>query len=75
MQSTLDRLKPGDEGVVAQLQGDPEVIERLMEMGLVTGTPLKILKYAPLGDPIEIVIRGYHLTLRRAEATGVIVEI
>ncbi len=75
MQTTLDVLKPGDEAVVARLDGAPEVIERLMEMGLVAGTPLKLLKFAPLGDPLEIVMRGYHLTLRRAEAAGVIVEI
>ena len=75
MQTTLDVLKPGDEAVVVQLEGEPEVIERLMEMGLVAGTPLKLLKYAPLGDPLEIVMRGYHFTLRRAEAAGVIVEL
>ncbi len=45
-----------------------------MEMGLVVGTPLKVLKFAPLGDPMEIVIRGYHLTMRRSEAVGVLVE-
>ena len=75
MQTTLDALKPGDEATVTRLEGAPEVIERFMEMGLVVGTPLKLLKYAPLGDPLEIVMRGYHLTLRRAEAVGVIVEL
>jgi Fe2+ transport system protein FeoA len=75
MQTTLDTLKPGDEAVVARLEGAAETVERLMEMGLVAGTPLKLVKYAPLGDPLEIVMRGYHLTLRRAEAAGVIVEL
>jgi ferrous iron transport protein A len=75
MQTTLDTLKPGDEAVVARLEGASETVERLMEMGLVAGTPLKLVKYAPLGDPLEIVMRGYHLTLRRAEAAGVIVEL
>lgn len=74
MQTTLDTLKPGDEAVVRQLQGEPDVAERLMEMGLIVGTPLKVVKFAPLGDPLEIVMRGYHLTLRRAEAAGVVVE-
>ena len=75
MQTTLNTLKPGDEAVVARLEGTSETIERLMEMGLVAGTPLKLVKYAPLGDPLEIVMRGYHLTLRRAEAAGVVVEL
>ena len=75
MQTTLDALKPGDEALVMRLEGAPEVIERLMEMGLVAGTPLKLLKHAPLGDPLEIVMRGYHFTLRRAEAAGIIVDL
>ena len=74
-QTTLDQLKPGDQAKVIAIQGEPETAERLMEMGLVVGTPLKVLKFAPLGDPIEIVIRGYHLTMRRSEASGVLVEI
>ena len=75
MQTTLNSLKPGDEAVVARLEGTSQTVERLMEMGLVAGTPLKLVKYAPLGDPLEIVMRGYHLTLRRAEAAGVIVDL
>ncbi|MBV9867464.1 MAG: ferrous iron transport protein A [Abitibacteriaceae bacterium] len=75
MSQTLDTLKPGDEAVVLELQGDPETTERLMEMGLIAGTALKVLKYAPLGDPIEILMRGYHLTLRKAEAAGITVEL
>ena len=73
-QTTLDQLKPGDQAKVIAIHGEPETAERLMEMGLVVGTPLKVLKFAPLGDPIEIVIRGYHLTMRRSEAVGVLVE-
>jgi ferrous iron transport protein A len=75
METTLNTLKPGDEAVVARLEGTSQTVERLMEMGLVAGTPLKLVKYAPLGDPLEIVMRGYHLTLRRAEAAGVIVDL
>ena len=74
-QTTLDQLKPGAQAKVVRLQGEPEIVERLMEMGLIAGTPLKVLKFAPLGDPMEIVMRGYHLTLRRAEAAGILVEI
>lgn len=74
MSRTLDSLKPGDEAVVRSLDGEPEAFGRLMEMGLLPGTPVKVVRYAPLGDPIEIVIRGYHLSLRRAEAAGIVVE-
>jgi ferrous iron transport protein A len=45
-----------------------------MEMGLLPGTPIQVVRYAPLGDPIEIMLRGYHLSLRRAEAVGIVVE-
>ena len=45
-----------------------------MEMGLLPGTPIKVVRFAPLRDPIEIVIRGYHLSLRRAEAAAIVVE-
>ena len=71
MNTTLDALRPGDEAVVSEVDGDPEVVGRLMEMGLLPGTPLKMVRFAPLGDPIEIEARGYHLTLRRAEAAGI----
>lgn len=75
MLTTLDTLQPNDEGVVARLEGDPEATLRLMEMGLIAGTRVKVLRFAPLGDPIEIVMRGYHLTLRRTEAAGVVVDV
>lgn len=74
MKTTLDTLKPGDEATVTHLDGEPEHVSRLMEMGVLPGTPIKLVRFAPLGDPIEISARGYHLTLRRAEAAGVQVE-
>jgi ferrous iron transport protein A len=74
MSRTLDSLKPGDEAVVRSLDGEPEAFGRLMEMGLLPGTQVKVVRFAPLGDPIEIVIRGYHLSLRRSEAAGIVVE-
>ena len=75
MQTTLDTLKPGDYATVTELHGDPETVERLMEMGLVAGTTLRVLKFAPMGDPVEIVMRGYHFTLRCHEAAGIRVEV
>lgn len=75
MLRTLDSLKPGDEGVVTNLDCEPEAAQRLMEMGLLPGTPIKVVRYAPLGDPIEILMRGYHLSLRKAEASGIQIQI
>ena len=71
---TLADLKPGQSARVLEIRGDDEDADRLMEMGLVEGTPLQVVRFAPLGDPIEIAARGYHLTLRKAEATNVVVE-
>ena len=71
---TLDQLKAGEKARVLELTGDDEAAERLMEMGLVEGTMLAVVRFAPLGDPMEIAARGYHLTLRKVEAAGVVVE-
>ena len=71
---TLDQLQPGERATIVEIGGDDKAADRLMEMGLVEGTPLQVIRFAPLGDPIEIEIRGYHLTLRRAEAAQVVVE-
>lgn len=71
---SLDQLKPGEAGVISTLSGDEDVLLRLMEMGLVEGTPITMVRYAPMGDPIEITARGYHLSIRRAEAAGVLLQ-
>lgn len=71
---TLADLKPGERARVLEINGDDEAADRLLEMGLVEDTPLQLIKFAPLGDPIEIMVRGYHLTLRKIEAANVIVE-
>jgi ferrous iron transport protein A len=47
---------------------------RLMEMGLLVGTPVELVRFAPLGDPVEIKVRGYHLTLRKHEAEQILVQ-
>jgi ferrous iron transport protein A len=64
---TLDQLKPGERGVVTGWTAS-EPPTRLLEMGLLQGTQLEILRLAPLGDPIDIRIRGYRLSLRKHEA-------
>ena len=64
----LARLAPGERGVIARLGGDPAIARRLMELGLVPGTLVEMVRRAPLGDPIELSVRGVHLSLRRSEA-------
>jgi ferrous iron transport protein A len=66
--SSLAELAVGQSARVAQVEGVGEISIRLMEMGLVPGTELRVLGVAPLGDPLEIEIRGYRLSLRKSEA-------
>ena len=71
---TLSSLSPGSAGVVTAIHIPVERRARLMEMGLLVGTPVELVRFAPLGDPVEIKVRGYHLTLRRHEADLVLVQ-
>ena len=64
----LDRLAPGERGIIARLDCDPAIARRLMELGLVPGTPVEVVRRAPLGDPLELAARGVRLSLRRSEA-------
>jgi ferrous iron transport protein A len=70
----LSELPIGASAVVRESPRTGGAFVRLREMGLVSGTPLKLVRIAPLGDPIEIVLRGYHLSLRKSEAEHVLVE-
>lgn len=69
----LDALPYGVEARVTAVTGEGAVARRLMEMGVVPGAPVRVIKSAPLGDPIEVRVRGYHLALRRAEAQTIAV--
>jgi ferrous iron transport protein A len=71
---TLKDLKPGQEGVVTSIGEKGPVRKRIMDMGVTPGAMVKVIKVAPLGDPIEINIRGYELSLRKSEAGQIIVE-
>ena len=64
----LDRLPAGRSGQILTVGGEPSIARRLMELGLVPGTDIQLLRLAPLGDPIEVAVRGVHLSLRRSEA-------
>lgn len=68
---TLGALPLGQKGRVAGFDLGPERRQRLLEMGLTVGAEFEIVRFAPLGDPIEIKLRGYHLSLRRADAAGI----
>lgn len=65
---SLDSLPAGVEARVLAVGGSGPVARRLMEMGVVPGVPVRVIKAAPLGDPLEVRVRSYHLALRRSEA-------
>lgn len=75
MIKTLDKLKQGEHGVITVFKGKGEVRKHLMEMGLVRGSDIKVERVAPLGDPIEVKIKGYSLSLRKEDAKKVEIEI
>jgi ferrous iron transport protein A len=68
---SLDALEAGRHARVAAVRGTGAVARRLMEMGVVPGAPVRVIKAAPLGDPLEVRVRNYHLALRRSEAQTV----
>ena len=70
----LSSLSVGKAATVAEIKVAPEKRARLMEMGLLVGTPVELVRFAPLGDPVEIKVRGYHLTLRKHEADQILVR-
>lgn len=72
--TTLDRQAPGFQGVVLRVAGSGPIRRRLMEMGVTAGTEIEFERVAPLGDPLEVKVRGYHLSLRKEEAAKVHVE-
>lgn len=65
---TLKDAKVGDTVTVARLHGEGPVKRRIMDMGITKGTVLKVQKVAPLGDPMELTVRGYELSVRKADA-------
>jgi ferrous iron transport protein A len=69
--TTLDQLRPGQHGRVLALEGEDALVQRLYEMGLLEGETVEVIGVAPLGDPIEIRLRDYRLSLRRREAARI----
>ncbi|WP_005037035.1 FeoA family protein [Holophaga foetida] len=70
----LSDLKAGDRARVTSIQAEPAIRQRLQEMGLTRGETLVLEKVAPLGDPMELLVRSYHLSLRREEGACIFVE-
>jgi len=70
----LTSLPLGGRAIVVEINLPPESRPRLMEMGLLVGTPVELVRFAPLGDPVDIKVRGYHLTLRKHEAEQILVQ-
>ena len=64
----LTSVQVGCNATVAEIRVAPEQRARLLEMGLLVGTPVELIRFAPLGDPVEIKVRGYHLSLRKVDA-------
>ena len=72
--SHLANLAVGNRARIARVTGNDEIALRLMEMGLTPGVDVELLGTAPLGDPLEIEVRGYHLSVRKSEAIRVEIE-
>ncbi len=66
--TTLDQLLPGQRARVKKVGGEGAVRRRLMDMGVTNGVEITPVKVSPLGDPVEYIVRGYHLSLRKSEA-------
>jgi len=71
---TLKETKPGETVRVAKINGAGPIKRRIMEMGITKGVEVHVRKVAPLGDPIEVTVRGYELSLRKADAESIEVE-
>ena len=71
----LNELKPREKGKIVKVSGGGKIGRRLLDMGLVSGSEVEMERVAPLGDPVEVKIKGYHLSLRREEAINIRVEV
>ena len=75
MFKTLDAFAVGEHGVVKTVVGEGKIKRRLFDMGLTPGAEVLLRKKAPLGDPLEVTVRGYELTLRKTEASCINMEV
>ena len=75
MEKYLNEFSIGESGVVSKITAEGKIKRRLFDMGVTPGAAVTLKKVAPLGDPIQVLIRGYDLTLRRDEASKVLMEV
>jgi len=75
MLKRLDEFKIGETGLIKKVEGEGRLRRRLFDMGVTPGATVYLRKKAPLGDPLEVTIRGYELTLRKSEAQSVLLEV
>ena len=75
MTKYLNEFKINEQGIVKKIEAEGKIKRRLFDMGVTPGTEIVLKKLAPLGDPIEVTIRGYELTLRKDEANKVLMEV
>jgi ferrous iron transport protein A len=75
MVKTLDQLRPGEAGMVTRVTGTGPVKRRIVDMGIVAGSRISVQKYAPLGDPMEIKVKNFNLSLRKAEAALIQIQV
>jgi len=71
----LNELEKGEKGKIVKIGGGGAIHRRLLDMGLVSGSDIEMQRVAPLGDPIEIKVKGYNLSLRKEEAASIQVEV
>jgi len=71
---TLDRLVPGQKGTIQSIHAPPVVLQRLLEMGLLEGEDVEVVAVAPFGDPIDLRIQGFQLSIRKSEASAIQVK-
>ncbi len=75
MQKKLSELEPGEKGTIVKVQGSGALRRRLLDMGLIRGTEIEMVRKSPLGDPLEFLVKGYNLSLRKKECENVYVEV
>jgi Fe2+ transport system protein FeoA len=70
----LSEMKEGERGVIVRVAGNGALRRRILEMGMTKGTTIYVEKYAPLKDPVELIVKGFHISLRVEEAAQITVE-
>jgi Fe2+ transport system protein FeoA len=75
MEKALNELKPKESGKVKKVQSKGTLYRRFLDMGIIKGAKIEVVKVAPLGDPVDIKVKGYHLSLRKEEAAQILLEV